>query len=179
MILPIMVFNASLVLACGYAAWRGGAPERAGALLLLIAAAGSAAITLDPATSFTAVELWIFGIDVALFIALVALTGIANRYWPMWLAAMQLVTVATHGIRAFDRGVWSLAYWSVSSYMAYLLILFLVIGTTRHRRRLIAGLPERAWLWPGRPGYDAGEANDGSSACGTKPILSVSSDAGR
>lgn len=143
----ILFFNAVLVLTAIYAGWRGGAPERACSVLLLLAAGCSALLMLDPQISYHHVEFGLVGIDVALLLLLTALASVANRYWPMWLAALQLVTVAAHGVRAYDSRVLPWAYWLISGHIAYLVLLLLAIATARHRRRLLAGFPEWGWSW--------------------------------
>lgn len=143
--LLIVVFNILQVSVSGHALLRGGGPERVVALLLLLAAAATLATPMVPGVSYFTVFVAVLWIDLALFVALTAVSAFANRYWPMWMAALQLFAIATHLARAYDPHFWAAAYWLVTTKIAYPMLLLLFVGTVRHRRRLRLGLPERSW----------------------------------
>lgn len=115
------------------------------ALLLLLAAAATLATPMVPGVSYFTVFVAVLWIDLALFLGLTAVSAFANRYWPMWMAALQLFAIATHLARAYDPHFWAAAYWLVTTKIAYPMLLLLFVGTVRHRRRLRMGLPERSW----------------------------------
>lgn len=146
----IVAFNLLQLAVAGYALWRGGGPERAVALLLL---AASLATIVTPATyrvSYFTVFYAVMWIDLALFLGLAAVAAFADRFWPMWLTALQLVALGAHGVRAIDPQLWAAAYWLVTTKIAYPMLLLLFVGTLRHRQRRAAGLPERSWSHAGR-----------------------------
>lgn len=149
--MPVIVaFNLAQLGITGYALWRGGGPERAVAALLLAASLATIATpTIDRVSYFT-VFYAVMWIDLALFLGLAAVAALADRFWPMWLAALQLVALGAHGVRAIDPTLWAAAYWLVTTKIAYPMLLLLFAGTWRHRRRLAAGLPEWSWSHGGR-----------------------------
>ena len=143
--LHIVVFNATLILVVAFALWGGGAPERWVSGLMFVANAATALLPYDPGSTFLSLDWSGFGVDAVLFVAFTAVALRANRYWPIWLAALQLVSVAIHVIRMVDRALVPLVYaWSIGQ-IAYPLMALLVAGTIRHRRRCRAFGRDPAW----------------------------------
>ena len=141
-----IVFFATQTLVSIYSGRRGGLPER-----LVTAALGLATIVsiARPATQrhgYQTVEWWLVFVDAVLLIALIAIALWSNRYWPMWVAALQLDTIALHGVRAFDPTIWALIYSRLVGLPAYPIFTLLVIGTIRHQRRVMANGPEADWV---------------------------------
>jgi hypothetical protein len=139
----IIAFGVSQVLASGYALWRGGAPERSVALMLLAAAFASWSIPFGH-MSFHSVFWPVFWIDLILLIGLTTIAIFADRFWPIWIAACQFMTVAGHGVRAYEPEMWATAYWFIIGSIAYPMLAILVVGAWRHQRRLLQGR-EFAW----------------------------------
>ena len=138
----VYLFNAALLAACLYALWAGGAPERATALVFIVAAALSYVV---PYQRFHAVELPLLLVDICALAALTAIALIANRYWTLYVAAIQLLTVAIHAVKAYEP---ALAFWmynGVSSRLAYPLLILLAVGVARHRERLVRQGRDRPW----------------------------------
>ncbi len=140
----IAVFSGLLILAAGYAQWRGGAPEKLAAAAMF----GAMLATLwvgSRAPSFKGTQWELLVVDFGLFMALCLLANFADRFWPMWLAAFQLVAVAAHGASAYNPGILPVAYWWIVGKISYPMIAILVIGTLRHDRRKRLGGPEFGW----------------------------------
>ncbi|MBM6576489.1 hypothetical protein KCP91_08890 [Microvirga sp. SRT01] len=143
--LHILVFNVALIAVAAFALWGGGAPERWVAGLMVAANAATALLPYDPASTFHSLDWSGFGVDAVLFAAFTAVALRANRYWPIWLAALQMVSVAIHVIRIVDRALVPLVYaWSIGQ-IAYPLMALLVAGTIRHRRRCREFGHDPAW----------------------------------
>jgi hypothetical protein len=130
----VVVFNLLLVVVCGYALWRGGAPERIAAALF----AGAAATTFVSmyGYSFRAISGLYLLVDLALFVAIALLSLWADRFWPLWVAALQLMVLAAHGVRATHPELLPFIYYVATAKLAYPMIMMLAIGTVRHRERL-------------------------------------------
>lgn len=139
-----IVYLALLVGCCLYALARGGTPERAAVGILVSAVA---ATILSPAAGshrFYQLELNLLVIDGTLFLAMTVLALKAQRYWPIWLAAVKLNTVVTHLlILSPTLPPWSYAIANAAwSYPSPLLI---AIGAVRHRQRLKRYGADPAW----------------------------------
>lgn len=141
----IVLFALCQLLASAYACWRGGAPERLVGALLLAALVATVLTPLQASYTYAGLNWPLLRIDLLLLMALVAVALLADRFWPMWLAATQLVAIGAHGVRVYSPDIVPVAYWALTSRIAYPMLLLLMLGTARHRLRLSAGMPEYGW----------------------------------
>lgn len=142
----ILAFMILLFLASGYAQWRGGAPEKLAAACMVVAMLGTFWAGLS-SPSYRDVQWDMLLIDFGLLVALSVLAGVADRFWPIWLAAFQLVAVAAHGVSAYNPNILPVAYWWIVGKISYPMVAILAIGTRRHHRRTRYGLQEYAWTY--------------------------------
>jgi hypothetical protein len=75
---------------------RGGKPERIGISLIMIGSLLSVLFASDLGLRFHRIETSIFAIDLIMLVAFVALALSSNRFWPVWAASFQAITVLTH-----------------------------------------------------------------------------------
>lgn len=152
---PIAAFLLLVALLAIHAGWRGGMPERLAAVAMLVAATATSLTNREAALPFRAVQWQLVWIDAALLGALLVIALRANRFWPLWVAAIQCLALAAHAARAFDPGILPLAYWWIVGKLSYPMLLLLVVGTERHYRRSRQGRRDPAWSkdspWQGRP----------------------------
>ncbi|HMG48740.1 MAG TPA: hypothetical protein VK614_14935 [Allosphingosinicella sp.] len=155
--LNVFVFDSLLLLCCGYALWRGGAPERIGGIIFLLATALTVVAASGPASRFASVEMGIFIVDVATLVALIVLALRAERHWPLWVAGLQIVGTAGHAVKLVDPTVIPRAYAFALAFWSYPMLLILVLGTWRHQQRLAKFGADRSWSssW-GRSGRQRG-----------------------
>lgn len=141
----ILVFELIQLAVSAFAIARGGAPERMAGWMLLIAAVASLGVGL-PANGLHGISVPVFSIDLALFVGLFAIALRANRFWPYWAAALQLVAIGVHGARAFDPFMVPIVYSRVVGQIAYPMCVVLALGTYHYlRRRRREGAPPRPW----------------------------------
>lgn len=134
--LPILIFNASLLLAAGFALWKGGAPERIVALLFLAAAGATRLVQQGASGMFEDLELDVLAIDLILLALLVAIALRADRIWPIWMVGLHGLTVGVHAAKAYDPGIVPWIYGLAVGKLAYPMLLLLIAATVRHRTRL-------------------------------------------
>jgi hypothetical protein len=125
---------------------RGGAPERIG---ILVAAAASvlstASVTRGMAERFSSLEVGVFAIDLVTLGAFLVLAARADRYWPLWVAGFHMVSVVTHAALMIDPSVVPRVYAFAQALWSYPILLAMVVGTIRHRRRLALYGADRSW----------------------------------
>ncbi len=126
-----------LILVCGYAFIRGRTDERFAASVCVIASVASV-IAMSPLTGrYSRVEFGVFLID---FLTLAAFTVLAlrsERFWPLWLAGLQLTTLIAHALKAVQLDLMPHAYAAAARFWVYPIFLIIVVGTWRgHRRRM-------------------------------------------
>lgn len=81
--LRIALFLAILILCCGYALWRGGAPER-----LAAATFASALVRAHVDHRFIETETGLLVVDGILLLVLIAIALKADRGWPLLVAGL-------------------------------------------------------------------------------------------
>lgn len=143
--LPWYAYYGILLVCCAYVAARGGAPEKLGAAIIFIGSALSTAALSSPAARFTSMEIGVFFVDVAAFVALLVLALRAERFWPLWVAALQLIATAAHAVKLVDPDLIRSAYAIIMGLWTYLVLLIIVLGTWNHRRRLRRFGADRSW----------------------------------
>ena len=134
-----------LVACCGYAAARGAAPERIGAAIIAVNAVLTYVAVETSSVHYGGVEIWIFALDVAAFLAFVILALRANRYWTLWVSALLGIGVLGHLAMLLHPRVIPWAYAVVLSIWSYPILLLIGIGTFTHRRRLTRNGADPSW----------------------------------
>ena len=80
-----------------------------------------------------------------MLVLLLAIAFRANRYWPIGMAAMQVLQVVGHLLKLADPHMLPLLYWISSVVWAYPMLILLGLGTVRHRNRVKRLGPEPSW----------------------------------
>lgn len=137
-------FLAFWIAACGYALWRGGAPERwVGAIFLLAFPASRLAYGLG--WDWAGLTLGVLLVDLAMLVALVGIALRANRQWPIPMAAMQILQTVGHLLKLAEPSMLPLLYWLSRVSWAYPMLLLLALATLRHANRERRLGAERPW----------------------------------
>lgn len=144
--MTLFPFLVLLVGCCGYALWRGGAPERIGAGLQL------AAFVVDELVhrfvdgiGYSSMAFGSFVIDLMLLVALTVLAWRSTRFWPLWLAGWQAAAIMGHLSKLLDPGMLPAGYAIQAQIWAYPMLIAMACGTWRHQARGRAGDPDPAW----------------------------------
>lgn len=129
-----------------YAVWRGGAPERAAALILLAGLIGSMSVgVIQIEGAFASVPVKLVIVDALLAAALMVLAIRASRIWLIFLAACQLAAVISHLARIIAPDMMPLGYAFLLGLWSIPMTGLLVFGTWCHRKRMKAGYLDRPW----------------------------------
>lgn len=118
-----------------YAWRRGGWPERVCASATTFALVIGWALPFDPGTSYRTVETARLAIDGALCLILVGVALWADRFWPLWVAALQLLSVAVHGVRAMDPSILPSVYGLVIEQFGWPIVALMWVGVLRQDYR--------------------------------------------
>lgn len=141
----VVVYNVLLVACWAYALRRGGPPERIGATILAVGSFLTAAAVSRSTTSYRSVETGILIVDLLCLVAFLALALRADRFWPLWVAALQIIGTAVHAVKFVDPDIIRRAYAFILAIWAYPMILLLVAGTRRHQQRLSRFGIDKSW----------------------------------
>ncbi|HEX8534774.1 MAG TPA: hypothetical protein VF662_11450 [Allosphingosinicella sp.] len=140
-----LIFWALTALCGGYALLRGGAPERIGAATIILGSLLTVALGSAWADRFEYVEVGVFLVDVVVLAVFVLLAVFADRFWPLWVSALQAIGVLAHLARALEPNLMPWAYGVALAMGVYPMLLLLALGTWRHRKRLAAGAADPSW----------------------------------
>jgi len=163
--LPVPVFYAIVALTCLYALARGGAPERICAGIFIAGGLLSTASMSAGSARFVSVELGVLVVDLAMLAAFLVLALRAERFWPIWMTALHIISTAGHALRAFDPAILPLGYAFAMAFWSYPMLLLLVGATWCHQRRLKRNGADISWSSSfARSGEKRGSAPTASSA---------------
>jgi hypothetical protein len=140
-----IVFWGLTALCGGYALLRGGAPERIGAAIIILGSALTVALGSAWAHRFEHVETGIVAVDVAVLLGFVLLAVFSDRFWPLWVSALQAIGVLTHLARALEPNLMPWAYGVALAMGVYPMLLLVALGTWRHRKRMATGAADPSW----------------------------------
>ena len=125
----LILYNALLIGACGYAALRGRSDERIAAGVCV--AASFASLVLLTRLRFSEVEIGILVVDLAVLGAFVAVALRSERFWPLWVSGLQLTSTVPHLLKLIDPGLMPFAYAAAETIWSYPILIILAVATWR------------------------------------------------
>ena len=140
----VILFIALWFGVCAYALWRGAQPERFVAVIFLVLGPLSG-VAHSLGYQWRGIELGVFALDILMLLLLLAIAFRANRYWPIGIAAMQVLQVVGHLLKLADPRMLPLLYWVGAVVWAYPMLLLLLLGTVRHHNRVKRLGAEPSW----------------------------------
>lgn len=146
---PLVITIVAVVMASSLVAWRfGGPPERfAAATIVIWFMADVVYHLLFGPSGFDRVDPVHLVLDGAELAAMTWLALNANRTWPMWAAAFQVICMSGHVAVTIEPGGMRRAYWAITQLPQYGQLAAMLLGTWAHRRRARQIGPYRSWRW--------------------------------
>ncbi len=141
----IALFLACLLVALGYAAWRGGAPERVMAAIALTMVTADGLLHRLIPVEYAALDAGHLAIDLFGAASTMLLALCAYRFWPMCAAALHFLPLLAHTTRMLDVSLHPAAYLIMQVAPSWLVPPLLILATWQHRRRLRRNGSDRAW----------------------------------
>lgn len=125
----------------------GAAPERVCVATLFLMTFGDAAYhaALAQGPVYGTVDIGHLLIDIGVAVAFIGVALWANRVYPLWLAAFQLVSVISHFAREVTGSFPKLAYGLMTYVPYYVVLLIMAGGLWRHAIRTKRYGPYRSW----------------------------------
>ncbi|HET9353826.1 MAG TPA: hypothetical protein VFO32_07500 [Sphingomicrobium sp.] len=133
------IFGPLLLAVCIYALWRGGPDERVVALTCLAGTAATMLVISPLRQRYTGVEEGLLLVDLAVLAGFITVALRSKRFWPLWIAGLQLTTSIGHVLKGIDQDLLPRAYGAALQFWSYPIVIILAVGTyRRHRRQLRA-----------------------------------------
>ena len=118
-----------------FALWRGGRDERIVAAVCLIGSIISQLVAAPISERFQNVELGVLVVDLMVLGGFLAVALRSYRFWPLWVAGLQLTTILGHILKGLDTALIPQAYGAALTFWGYPILAVLLIGTWRSQQR--------------------------------------------
>ena len=137
--LSIISFWILLFLTCGYALWRGRKYEQMSALVCILASVVSTIwlllIRRYHPVDYSTVEISDLVVDTLVLTAFIVIALLSDRFWPLWVAGLQLTISMSHLLKAIQPDLLPIAYGVAERFWSYPILIILAAGTWRSQRR--------------------------------------------
>lgn len=140
----ILIYLSLLTISCSYALWRGDRDARIAAIVCIVAT-GLTVILLTPgSTRYELVESGVMVVDLATLAAFITLALFSQRFWPLWVAGLQMTASAAHALKFIDNALVPLAYAVAERFWGYPILIIIAVGAYRGHRRRSRLVPQTA-----------------------------------
>ena len=140
----VLIFYCLFLGALAYATGWGGAPERIFALMCVLGFVVSMWVRTPWPYEFRHVELGLLLVDVAMFCALYVMSIFSTRFWPIWMTAMQGLSVLAH-MMVLTPQPSAFGYQVLEEFWSFPQLTLLIVAVRRHRLRLARNGTDPSW----------------------------------
>lgn len=130
-----VIFWIVLITSCGYALWRGRKYERVAAIVFIAATVLSLILHSPVQGRYHGLEISDLVVDTGVLVAVIAIALVSDRFWPLWVAGLQLVDSMSHLFKAIDAELLPAVYGAAERFWSYPILIILFIGAWRQHRR--------------------------------------------
>lgn len=135
MLNPI-IYIVMLAAVAVYAFLRGRSEERYAAAICILATVATRVAISPRADRYSGVEIGVFLVDFLTLAGFVAIALRTDRFWPLWVAGLQLTTLVAHLLKAIQLDLLPHAYAAAGRFWVYPIFLIIVVGTYRTHQRM-------------------------------------------
>lgn len=130
-----LLFRLLLAVVVIYALVRGHRDERMVAYICVLGALVSHLLVSPLSERYDDVELGVLAVDIGVLIGFVAVALRSERFWPLWVAGLQLTTVIGHALKGIQSDLLPHAYGAALQFWSIPILFILFFGTWRTARR--------------------------------------------
>lgn len=129
------IFLTLLVLSCGYALWRGNRDARIIAATCCLATLATHFAIAPLRERYASVEEGLILVDGLTLLVFVLVALRSDRFWPLWVAGLQLTAALAHLLKGLHLELLPKAYGAALAFWSYPILIILAVGTYRSHRR--------------------------------------------
>lgn len=130
------IFLTLLIICGGYAMWRGNREARVIAAACFVATLATHFTVTPLRERYASVEEGLMLIDILMLAVFIAVALRSSRFWPLWVAGLQLTASLAHLMKTLNLDLLPQAYGAALSFWSYPILLILAIGTWRGHQRM-------------------------------------------
>jgi hypothetical protein len=134
MLSPI-IYHLLLVVVAAYAFLHGRADERLAAAICVVATLATRLAVSPLASRYSGVETGVLIVDLLTLAGFILIALRTDRFWPLWVAGLQLTTLVAHMLKAVQLELLPYAYATAARFWVYPIFLIIVLGTWRSHLR--------------------------------------------
>lgn len=127
-----------LIVSCGYALWRGRKYEQLSAIIFITASILSVIARSAVTRPYVGVQVSDLVIDTFVLVSMLVIALRSDRFWPLWIAGLQLTIGMSHMLKAFSPDLLPLAYAAAERFWSYPTLIILFVGAWRQHNRTLA-----------------------------------------
>ena len=124
-----------LALTCLYAWIGGGSDERSVAVVCLVASVVTAFVLSPWGQRYSQLEAGEMVVDLAVLASFILVALRSDRFWPLWIAGLQLTSSLAHLMKGINLDLMPQAYAAATKFWSYPILLIVIIGTWRRQQR--------------------------------------------
>ena len=132
--LPPLVFWTLLFIVCACAALRGRSDERIAAGACAIATLITHFVVGPLKLKYATVEPGLLALDAAMLLTFLFIALRSPRFWPLWVAGLQLTMSMAHLLKAIQIGLMPKAYAAAVVFWSYPILIIILIASLRTSR---------------------------------------------
>jgi uncharacterized membrane protein len=131
----ITVFRVFLPLVVIYAFLRGSRDEQYVGIICVIGTLATSLVLSPVAERYQSVEMSVIAVDLGVLAGFVLVALRSTRFWPLWVAGLQLTAVMGHFLKGIDNHLLPRAYGVALGFWAYPIVIILAVCVWRTERR--------------------------------------------
>jgi hypothetical protein len=115
---------------CVSAAFRfGQREERRGMAIIAMGSMATALVAMIANNNFRDTTFWFLLVDISVLVAFVRLSLDSNKYWPIWVGSLQLISVIIHLLDLLVPTILPAAYIMLQGFWVYPMFVAIMAGT--------------------------------------------------
>lgn len=111
--------------------WRGRSDERLAAIICVAGTAITVLVGNGLDIHESDFDIAAFVVDALIFLAFLTIALRSERFWPMWVAALQLTTASVHLLMIISPDLPGLIFGTALAFWSYPILLLIAIGAWR------------------------------------------------
>jgi hypothetical protein len=124
-----------LAITCGYSLWVGRSDERTAAAVCVSASIVSVFVLSPLAKRYSGVETGELTVDLLVLAAFTYIALRSERFWPLWVAGLQLTASMAHMLKSIELGLMPQAYAAATRIWSYPILIIIAVGAWRAHKR--------------------------------------------